>query len=33
MKTVMILFCLNISKRREILFYGVFMCINQLMYK
>lgn len=29
----MILFCLNIPKRREILFYGVFVHINQLIYK
>lgn len=33
MKTVVILFCLNIPKRREILFYGVFVYINQLIYK
>lgn len=29
----MILFCLNISKRREILFYGVFVYVNQLIYR
>ena len=29
----MILFCLNIPKRREILFYGVFAYVNQLIYK
>lgn len=29
----MILFCLNIPKRREILFYGVFVYVNQLIYR